>query len=110
MQVEFSAIVQALADDSETELTSEQIWDVFERTYLMPVREQAGFIYRAHRLSEHADGQGIELDLIGADGASAHFQGVETARLLRRWRHWDCLCVSTVMKSVAWERGQMPWR
>jgi len=76
MQVEFSAIVQALADDSETELTSEQIWEVFERTYLAPVREQPGFIYRAHRLSEHADGQGIELDLIGADGASAHFQGV----------------------------------
>ncbi|NYT39080.1 2-isopropylmalate synthase [Allopusillimonas soli] len=76
MQVEFSAIVQALADDSETELTSEQIWDVFERTYLMPVREQAGFIYRAHRLSEQSDGQGIELDLIGADGASVHFQGV----------------------------------
>jgi len=48
MQVEFSAIVQALADDSETELTSDQIWDVFERTYLMPVREQPGFIYRAH--------------------------------------------------------------
>ncbi len=76
MQVEFSAIVQALADDSETELSSEQIWEVFEHTYLMPVREQPGFIYRAHRLSEHTDGQGIELDLIGVDGALEHFQGV----------------------------------
>lgn len=76
MQVEFSAIVQALADDSETELSSEQIWEVFERTYLMPVREQSGFIYRTHRLSEHADGQGIELDLIGVGGEQAHFQGV----------------------------------
>ena len=76
MQVEFSAIVQALADDSETELTSEQIWEVFERTYLAPVREQPGFIYRAHRLSDQSDGQGIDLDLIGTDGASEHFQGV----------------------------------
>ena len=76
MQVEFSAIVQALADGSETELSSEQIWEVFERTYLMPVREQSGFIYRTHRLSEHADGQGIELDLIGVGGEQAHFQGV----------------------------------
>src|SRR3546814_13736632 len=42
----------------------------------MPVREQLGFIYHAHRLSEQSDGQGIELDLIGADGASEHFQGV----------------------------------
>lgn len=68
MQVEFSAIVQALADSSETELTSEQIWAVFERTYLAPVREQPGFIYRSHRLFEHADGQGITLELADADG------------------------------------------
>lgn len=68
MQVEFSAIVQALADASETELTSEQIWDVFERTYLAPVREQSSFIYRSHRLFEHADGQGIALELADADG------------------------------------------
>lgn len=68
MQVEFSAIVQALADASEAELTSEQIWDVFERTYIAPVREQSSFIYRGHRLFEHADGQGIALKLADADG------------------------------------------
>lgn len=68
MQVEFSAIVQALADSSETELTSEQIWDVFERTYLATVWEQSSFIYHSHRLFEHTDGQGITLELADADG------------------------------------------
>jgi 2-isopropylmalate synthase len=34
MQIEFSTIVQALADTNETELTSEQIWTVFAETYL----------------------------------------------------------------------------
>jgi len=75
MQVEFSAIVQALADDSETELSSEQIWDVFERTYLAPIREQPGFIHRSHRLSEHADGQGITLQLVNEDGNLVTLEG-----------------------------------
>ena len=76
MQVEFSAIVQALADTSETELSSEQIWEVFKRTYLAPVREQPGFAYRAHRLSDHPEGQGIALELVGEDGGVQIREGV----------------------------------
>jgi 2-isopropylmalate synthase len=76
MQVEFSAIVQALADSSETELTSEQIWDVFERTYLAPIREQSSFIYRSHRLFEHAGGQGIALELADVDGKAKTVEGL----------------------------------
>lgn len=75
MQVEFSAIVQAQADASETELTSEQIWDVFKRTYLLPVQEQPGFIYRSHYLFEHADGQGIALELADVGGNVNTFEG-----------------------------------
>jgi 2-isopropylmalate synthase len=75
MQVEFSAIVQTLADTSETELSSEQIWEVFESTYFAPARKSPGFIYRSHRLSEHAKGQGIELDLTGTDGEVRYCQG-----------------------------------
>lgn len=75
MQVEFSAIVQALADASETELTSEQIWDLFERTYFAPVREQPGFILHRHRWFEHADGQGIELALVSEAGDVNTFKG-----------------------------------
>ena len=69
MQVEFSAIVQALADTSETELSSEQIWAIFEQTYLAPTQVRSSFIYRNHRLFEHLDGQGIALELADSDGA-----------------------------------------
>jgi len=75
MQVEFGAIVQTLADASETELSSEEIWNVFERTYLAPAREWSGFVYCSHRLFEHADGQGIALELKDADGNVNVFQG-----------------------------------
>ncbi|MEL7629351.1 2-isopropylmalate synthase [Pectobacterium aroidearum] len=75
MQVEFSAIVQTLADASETELSSERIWEIFEQTYLAPVFEQPGFIYNAHRLSEHPQGQGIDLTLIDVDGEPRHCRG-----------------------------------
>jgi 2-isopropylmalate synthase len=76
MQVEFSAIVQALADASETELSSEQIWEVFEETYFAPVREQPGFVYRGHRLFDHPEGQGIELEMIGEGGEVRNCQGL----------------------------------
>ena len=75
MQVEFSSIVQAQADASETELASEQIWELFERTYLAPTQELSPFIYRSHRLFEHADGQGIALELADADGALKALSG-----------------------------------
>jgi 2-isopropylmalate synthase len=69
MQVEFSAIVQALADASEAELSSAQIWELFEQTYLAPSRQRPGFIYHAHRCFDAPEGPGIELQLAGADGA-----------------------------------------
>jgi len=75
MQVEFSAIVQTLADASETELSSEQIWDIFQRTYLLPVREQSGFIYRSHHLSEHEQGERIVLELADAQGNARTVEG-----------------------------------
>jgi 2-isopropylmalate synthase len=76
MQVEFSAIVQALADASETELSSEQIWEAFEDTYFAPLRERPGFVYRAHRLFEDPEGQGIELEMVGDDGEIRSYRGV----------------------------------
>ncbi len=76
MQVEFSSIVQALADDCETELSSEQIWKLFERTYLALPSTRASFIYRTHRLFEHPEGQGMELELIDADGSVRTCRGI----------------------------------
>ncbi|PIF98497.1 LOW QUALITY PROTEIN: 2-isopropylmalate synthase [Comamonas sp. 26] len=61
MQVEFSAIVQAMADGSETELSSQQIWDLFEATYLHPDKVVNNARYVGYRLLDDAQGQGIEL-------------------------------------------------
>ncbi|MGP7733720.1 2-isopropylmalate synthase [Oceanimonas smirnovii] len=75
MQVEFSSVVQTLADTSETELSSEQIWGLFECTYFASIREQSGFTYRGHRLYEHADGQGITLDIADENGNISTVEG-----------------------------------
>ena len=76
MQIEFSAIVQELADASEAELTSEQIWAVFEKTYLVHGDDKAGHAYRHHRLFDTPEGQVIELELASPDGTVLTRQGV----------------------------------
>lgn len=68
MQVEFSSIVQATADGSETELSSQQIWALFQSTYLQPYQRAASMQYTGHRLFEDAQGQGIELQWVDAQG------------------------------------------
>lgn len=75
MLIEFSAIVQELADASETELTSEQLWGVFEKTYLVHADDRDGHAYRHHRLFDAPEGQGIELELMSADGVVLTRQG-----------------------------------
>ena len=65
MQVEFSAIVQAQADQSETEMSSAAIRALFDRTYLQPAATSGALRYRSHRLFDVAGGlQGIELHLL----------------------------------------------
>ena len=60
MQVEFSAIVQAHADASESEMTSQQIWALFESTYLAA---EPSVVYHGHKLLESGGKQAIELDV-----------------------------------------------
>jgi 2-isopropylmalate synthase len=60
MQVEFSAIVQRAMDSAETEMTSQQLWALFEQTYLTIDYDVA---YHAHHLFEEGDKQGIELEM-----------------------------------------------
>jgi 2-isopropylmalate synthase len=60
MQVEFSAIVQRAMDTAETEMTSQQLWALFEQTYLTIDFDVA---YHAHHLFEVGDKQGIELEV-----------------------------------------------
>lgn len=76
MQIEFSTIVQALADTNETELTSEQIWTVFAETYLAPGTGADCASYRHHRLFDTPEGQGIELELVSPEGSVYTRQGV----------------------------------
>src|SRR5690349_12851839 len=60
MQVEFSALVQREMDAAETEMTSQQLWSLFESTYLATDFEVT---YHAHHLFEDGDKQGIEIEM-----------------------------------------------
>jgi 2-isopropylmalate synthase len=60
MQVEFSALVQRAMDTAETEMTSQQLWGLFEQTYLAT---DFDVTYHAHHLFEEGDKQGIELEV-----------------------------------------------
>jgi len=72
MQVEFSALVQREMDSSETEMTSQQLWALFESTYLATDFEVT---YHAHHLFEDGDKQGIELE-VTIGGARSKLRGV----------------------------------
>jgi 2-isopropylmalate synthase len=72
LQVEFSALVQAYCDSHGTEIDSGDLWRLFRQTYL----ESAGpFKYVGHRLTEHREGQGIEL-IVERDGSRRTLVGV----------------------------------
>jgi 2-isopropylmalate synthase len=57
LQIEFSQVVQAAADISGKELTSQELWDLFAREYLQP---RAPFIYKSHQLAASTDGADSE--------------------------------------------------
>ncbi|TYK69741.1 2-isopropylmalate synthase [Comamonas sp. Z3] len=76
MQIEFSAIVQAWADSSETELSSAQIWSLFEATYLHAHTQSPVLRYQGHRLFDSEQGQGVELHWHDADGQSRQSSGM----------------------------------
>jgi 2-isopropylmalate synthase len=57
LQIEFSQVVQAAADITGKELTSEELWELFSREYLAP---RAPFVYRSHQLAASTDGADSE--------------------------------------------------
>jgi 2-isopropylmalate synthase len=68
LQIEFSGVVQAAADKSGKELTSHELWTLFEAEYLAPL---GPLTYRSHQLVASADGadrEGITLQI--QDGVS----------------------------------------
>src|ERR1700691_1372676 len=57
LQIEFSQVVQATADITGKELTSQELWELFTREYLAP---RQPFLYRSHQLSASTDGADSE--------------------------------------------------
>jgi 2-isopropylmalate synthase len=57
LQIEFSQVVQAAADITGKELTSQEIWDLFSREYLAT---RVPYIYHSHQLAASTDGADTE--------------------------------------------------
>ena len=57
LQIEFSQVVQAAADASGKELSSQELWELFNAEYL---RAQSTFTYRSHQLAASTDGADSE--------------------------------------------------
>jgi 2-isopropylmalate synthase len=57
LQIEFSQVVQAAADITGKELTSQEIWSLFSGEYLTP---RAPYLYRSHQLAASTDGADSE--------------------------------------------------
>src|ERR1700683_2048340 len=57
LQIEFSQVVQAAADITGKELTSQELWELFAKEYLAP---RAPFVYRSHQLAASTDGADSE--------------------------------------------------
>jgi 2-isopropylmalate synthase len=55
--IEFSQVVQAAADNTGKELTSQELWALFTREYLATRRP---FVYRSHQLAASTDGADSE--------------------------------------------------
>ena len=74
LQIEFSQVVQAVTDATGKELTSEQIWSLFEREYL---GKDGVYVYSGHQLStSDSDLERLTLRLrCNGQGALLHGEG-----------------------------------
>ncbi len=71
LQVEFSSVVQKLAEKQGGEVSATEIWQLFGATYLNP---QTPLVYRDHRLYESGQKQGIRLK-VEIDGTPCQLVG-----------------------------------
>jgi 2-isopropylmalate synthase len=56
LQIEFSKTIQAITEDSGTEISPQAMWEAFEARYLKPAYELCG-----HEVIAHADGAGTRV-------------------------------------------------
>jgi 2-isopropylmalate synthase len=77
LQIEFSRVVQEAADSSGKELTSQELWSLFEAEYLVPTGPIG---YRSHQLSTSGDGADRERITLQVqdDGAPMLLHGTGT--------------------------------
>jgi len=57
LQIEFSQVVQATADITGKELTSQELWELFSSEYLT---SRTPYVYRSHQLAASTDGADSE--------------------------------------------------
>ena len=87
LQIEFSQVVQAAADITGKELTSQEIWELFTREYLAP---RVPYVYRSHQLAASTD---------GADSERLTLQ-VESAQRLETWLGQGSGPIDAMVKAI----------
>ena len=100
MQVEFSAVVQRQTDASETEMTGDALWDLFQATYLRAPP-------RRHRLPRPPAGRGQTGHRAGRDHRrrARPCAARATAPSPPRWMRWACRCAFIITKERATGSG-----
>jgi 2-isopropylmalate synthase len=69
LQIEFSQVVQAAADITGKELTSQEIWDLFSREYFAP---RVPYVYHSHQLAASTDGADTERLTVQIENGGHH--------------------------------------
>ena len=88
LQIEFSQVVQATADITGKELTSQELWDLFNSEYCNP---RAPYIYRSHQLAASTD---------GADSERLTLQ-IENAGRLQSWHGQGSGPIDAMVNAIA---------
>ncbi|MES2889182.1 MAG: 2-isopropylmalate synthase [Pseudomonadota bacterium] len=112
MQIEFSAVVQQHTDASESEMTSAQLWALFQDTYLATaVAGSPGLQYVAHQLSaDDPQGQAIVLTLswngqrqvLHGSGAGPIDAAVDALGIGLRIDHFEERALASGANAQAW--------
>ena len=74
MLVEFSSVVQKITDQSETEITAKELYQVFQSTYIDIIQAGHAFEYQSHHLIDNGLTQDIAITL-KIEGHSQVFKG-----------------------------------
>ena len=59
LQIEFSQVIQKIADETGKEISPSTIWKTFQETYL---NEAGNFYFLQHHINSHANKDGVQMD------------------------------------------------